>query len=195
MPLQDQIEDFTNALVSCGNILVREAARMFRPHGITPAQFNVLNLIVIHGRGLRPSEIAEALVVDPASTTYLLKQVEERGWVRRIDDLSDRRAYTVELTVEGRAKADEVIPVYKAALVVLARILGERPEVRECQGLLADIPEAAQRTTEEIARRYPAASTPEDKAPRKGRAKAKGAAASAEGPSPTRKLGRRGKAG
>lgn len=151
MDLHAHMEDLTNALVSCGNLLVREAARIFRPHGITPAQFNVLNLLRINGEGMRPSEIAEHLVVDPASTTYLMKQVEERGWILRVHDQEDKRAHRVELTQEGRQKVSEVLPIYQAALAETARQLGERPHIEELFNLLRELPVAAIRTTENLA--------------------------------------------
>lgn len=154
MSLNDQIEELTNAVVSCGNLLVREAARIFRPHGITPAQFNVLNLLVLNGDSMRPSEIAQSLVVDPASTTYLMNQVEERGWIQRVDDPADRRACLVVISAEGRAKVSEVVPLYRAALAETARHLGARPHFGEALALLADLPTAAMAATEHVAAQH-----------------------------------------
>lgn len=177
MSLNDQIEDLTNAVVSCGNLLVREAARIFRPYGITPAQFNVLNLLVLNGESMRPSEIAESLVVDPASTTYLMNQVEERGWIKRVDDPADRRACLVELSVTGRAKVAEVTPLYRDALAETARQLGERSDFHGVLALLNDLPAAAMEATELVSKKYhsakPAKPTKSTKADKQAIAKRK----------------------
>jgi len=175
MSIDAHIEDLTNSIVSCGNLLVREAGRLFRAQGITPAQFNVLNLLRIAEEGLRPSEIAAKLVVDPASTTYLLKQVEERGWITRVPDEQDRRAYRVEFTREGREKVEEVLPLYQAGLTEMARLLGERPHAREALELLAELPVVAVAATSKLTNQSPGAPSRQPvkaKAKLKARAKA-----------------------
>jgi DNA-binding MarR family transcriptional regulator len=110
------IRRLTNAIVSSGNALLREAGRLFKPHGITAAQFNVLNLLADAPRGLRPSELTAALVVDPSSTTYVLDRMEVLGWLRRHADPRDRRATLIGLTAAGRKLHRRVTPCYVAAL-------------------------------------------------------------------------------
>lgn len=111
----------TNRIVSSGGALLRLAGELFRPHGITAAQFNVLNLLVNADEGLRPSELASQLVVDPSSTTYLVDQMEAKGWLKRTDDRTDRRAWRVVLTAAGRKMHQRVEPDYAAALREMMR--------------------------------------------------------------------------
>lgn len=114
--MSDAAKELTNRIVSSGGALLRLAGELFRPHGITAAQFNVLNLLVGAPEGMRPSELAGQLVVDPSSTTYLVDQMEAKGWLKRTDDRTDRRAWRVVVTAAGRKMHQRVEPDYAAAL-------------------------------------------------------------------------------
>jgi DNA-binding MarR family transcriptional regulator len=142
------LELLTNRVVLTGTLLVREAVRLFKPHGITPAQFNVLHLIELYGEGLRPGEISEKLVVDPASATYLMDQMEQKGWIVRADDPDDRRAYRIMRTPEGKRKFAEVFPYYQRGLTEMAKLLGRAGDPKVAEALVALLPEAAREATE-----------------------------------------------
>lgn len=115
------IKELTNAMVSGGNGLLREANRLFRPYGVTAAYFNVLNLLIDAPDGLRPSELTRSLVVDPSSTTYVLDQMEKRGWIKREREPSDRRAYRILIAAEGKRLHAQVAPLYQAALTEMSK--------------------------------------------------------------------------
>jgi DNA-binding MarR family transcriptional regulator len=91
-------------LLRCSNTLLREAARLLAPTGLTPAQFNILNLLAERPEGVRPSEIAADLVVDPSSATYLIRQMSAQGWLKRTEDPADGRAYRLVLSAAGRKR-------------------------------------------------------------------------------------------
>ena len=110
------IRRLTHAIVSAGNALLREAGRLFKPHGLTAAQFNVLSLLADAPQGLRAAEITAALVVDASSTTYVLDRMEALGWLERGEHASDRRAWCIRLTPAGRRLHARVAPLYAAAL-------------------------------------------------------------------------------
>ena len=115
----------TNAVVTAANTLLREAGRLFKPFGLTAAHFNVLNLLHDVPDGLRPSDLAREMVVDPSSTTYVLDRMESSGWIRRVDDRSDRRVRRVRLTPAGRALHARVALHYEAALRAMLPAVGE----------------------------------------------------------------------
>ena len=56
-------------------IFDKAAKRIFSPHGLTSAQFNVLNLLADQKDGLRASDLATSLIVDPSNVTGLLKRM------------------------------------------------------------------------------------------------------------------------
>lgn len=106
--------------VRAGSVLQREAGRLFRAFGVSAAQFNVINLLAARPGGMRASELALSLVVDPSSTTYILDQLEERGLLTRKRDTEDRRALKVLLTPAGKRLHARLIPVYHRALQRMA---------------------------------------------------------------------------
>ena len=81
-------------IVATADLLLRESQRLFRPQGLTAAQFNVLNLLAGcgDGAGLSQRELADLLVVDRSNVTGLIDRMETAGWVRRADDPSDRKS-------------------------------------------------------------------------------------------------------
>jgi DNA-binding MarR family transcriptional regulator len=106
--------------VKAGSVLQREAGRLFRAFSVSAAQFNVINLLAGRPGGVRASELALSLVVDPSSTTYILDQLEERSLITRKRDTEDRRALNVLLTPSGKRLHAKLIPVYHRALQRMA---------------------------------------------------------------------------
>lgn len=106
------------------NTLLRESRRLFRPYGLTDAQFNVLNVLGINDAGLTQRELGDILVVDRSNVTGLLDRMEAAGWVRRAEVPGDRRAWRVRLTPGGRKLWREVAPLYEQAVVEAVRPIG-----------------------------------------------------------------------
>lgn len=108
--------DLVIQVLATANVMVRESHRLFRPHGLTEAQFNVLNVLGHSPAGLSQRELSDVLVVDRSNITGLLDRMEKCGWVRRSDHPSDRRVYLVALTTAGQKLWETVLPEYVAAV-------------------------------------------------------------------------------
>ncbi len=133
-------------IVSTADLFLRESTRLFRPLGLTAAQFNVLNLLGAPDaeRGLSQRELADMLVVDRSNVTGLIDRMEKAGWVKRADDPSDRRVYRVQLTSAGRKLWQKVAPAYADVVRQVTERLGER-QMRDAVGLLATLRDDATR--------------------------------------------------
>lgn len=84
--------------------LHEEMARFLKPHGLSPAQYNVLRIL----RGARPAllccrEIASRLVAKDPDLTRLLDRLARRGWVERTRGEGDRRVVRAGITSQGLA--------------------------------------------------------------------------------------------
>src|SRR5688500_15343860 len=90
--------ELTTAVMATANVFLRESQRLFRPHGLTAAQYNVLNVLAPRVDGMSQRELSDLLVVDRSNVTGLLDRMEKARWVQRSDDLKDRRVYRVTLT-------------------------------------------------------------------------------------------------
>ncbi len=75
-------------------------------------QAAVTALAVLDGAGeaLTPSQIADRVLVASATMTATLDLLERRGWIRRSPNPDDRRSVLVEITPDGRAVADRLLP-------------------------------------------------------------------------------------
>jgi DNA-binding MarR family transcriptional regulator len=94
------------------------------PHGITPAQYNVLRIL----RGVYPghhkcSDVGARLLDRTPDVTRLLDRIEREGWVERRRSRDDRRIVEVAITEAGLALLERVDEPAEAALVEVARHL------------------------------------------------------------------------
>lgn len=136
-------------IVSTADLFLRESTRLFRPHGLTAPQFNILNLLALRddGAGYSQRELADTLVVDRSNVTGLIDRMESAGWVRRVDDPSDRRVYRVQLTASGRKLWQKVEPIYADVVEQVAGGLREK-QIADTVALLSALRERAHRWTE-----------------------------------------------
>src|SRR3954471_14771402 len=79
--------------------------------GLSMTEFAVLE-VLYHKGPLRLGEIRDRILVTGASTTYVVKKLEERGLMRRKDLAEDSRVVLGELTAKGRALIEEVFPAH-----------------------------------------------------------------------------------
>jgi len=93
--------------------------RAVGPHlvqqGLSLTEFAVLEALY-HKGALRLGEIRDRILLTGASTTYVVKKLEERGLMRRRACAEDSRVVFGELTARGRALIDEVFPAHVGLL-------------------------------------------------------------------------------
>lgn len=103
------------------------------PHGLTQAQFSMLNHAVRLGDGWTPARLANAFQVTRGTMTSTLQRLESKGFIRIEPDAVDGRSKRVFITDKGRAAREEGL---KAAQPVFARV----PEVLSAQEVAAIMP-------------------------------------------------------
>ena len=114
--------DLTVAVMATADAFLRESHRLFRPHGLTGAQYNVLNILAAKPEGISQRELGDVLVVDRSNVTGLLDRLGEAGWVRRADDPADRRADRVVLyRARGGGSGARVLRLYLEVVAQITR--------------------------------------------------------------------------
>ncbi len=78
--------------------------------GVPQAAATALAVLDGAGRPLTPAQIGERLLVASATMTSTLDLLEYRGWIRRTPNPADRRSVLVQITAEGQATADQLLP-------------------------------------------------------------------------------------
>jgi MarR family transcriptional regulator, organic hydroperoxide resistance regulator len=91
------------ALIQVHEHLTTESNALFRDHGLTSAQFNVLRILILGPHeGVPCSRIAEELIHRVPDVTRLVDRMLKAGLVTRERSTEDRRVVLVRLTPEGR---------------------------------------------------------------------------------------------
>ena len=136
------------SLARTGTALLQELDRCIMDSFEMP-QAAATALAVVEGADepLTPSQISERVLVASATMTATLDLLEGRGWVVRRPNADDRRSVHVEITDEGRAAADRLLPGIRVVerevmsaltarerqqlLVLLGKVLSRAAEVAE----------------------------------------------------------------
>ncbi len=102
-----------------------EFARLFKTHGITGAQYNVLRILRGAAEALPCQEIAGRMITQLPDITRLVDRLEEAGLVERSRTPEDRRLVLTKITEGGLrllSGLDEpVSQLHKAQLAHLTR--------------------------------------------------------------------------
>ena len=99
--------EFAFALFDTARLMKTLADQEVRDLGMTRAQWAVLSRIE-HNEGLKQSEIAEMLEIQPITLTRLLDRLEENGLIERRPDENDRRARRLHLTPAAKPLVDQL---------------------------------------------------------------------------------------
>ncbi|TDB84530.1 MarR family transcriptional regulator [Actinomadura sp. KC216] len=102
-------------------------SRVIEKHGMTPAGFFVLRLLVVED-GLRPGEVAKRLLVTPATVTSVVDTLERNGHVRRERSYRDRRGVMLRITDSGRRLVAEKSQLIGRDLARVYDVLDEGDE-------------------------------------------------------------------
>lgn len=109
--------------------------RLFREHGLTPSQYNVLRILRGEGKPLPILEIAERTITVTPGITGLIDRLEASGMVSRRRCEEDRRVVYVAIS----PKAQKVLGELDAPLAALhKRLAGHlaQAELKELSRLL-----------------------------------------------------------
>jgi DNA-binding MarR family transcriptional regulator len=104
------------ALLTLHNAIQRRADQFFQAHGLTDAQFNILNLIANSAGPMDQLVLTESLLVGKSSVSIVLNRMVKADLIRREDHPHDRRRVVLNLTRKGRELWKKVAPQYEQAV-------------------------------------------------------------------------------
>src|ERR1700720_294319 len=100
-PFESPEEEALISVVRTSDQLQIRFARLFREHGLTPSQYNILRILRGEGKPLPILEIASRTVTIVPGITGLIDRLEQAGMVNRLRCEKDRRGIYVALTDQG----------------------------------------------------------------------------------------------
>ncbi|MDQ0159232.1 MarR family winged helix-turn-helix transcriptional regulator [Alkalibacillus salilacus] len=84
-------------------------------YGLNPSEFALLELL--YHRGRQPlQKIGERILLTSGSITYVVNNLEAKGWLTRVPSPNDRRVTYAEITEAGRDLLNEIFPKHWQAI-------------------------------------------------------------------------------
>ena len=84
----------------------------FREKGITVSQFSVLDVLYTKGE-MRVCELIEKALSTSGNITVVIKNMEQKGWLYKKSCPTDKRAFLVGLTDEGKKLFETLLPKHR----------------------------------------------------------------------------------
>ncbi len=93
----------TGAVIRTASFLELAFANLFKKHGISPPQYNILRALYWRGgsEGLPVKEIRKLLINRVPDPTRLIDRLEKAKLVKRVHNQVDRRVVKVQITSQG----------------------------------------------------------------------------------------------
>jgi len=106
-------------------LLTRELTRFvteaLESYGVTPSQADFL--YHLSNGETQPSVIAQHTGVDPSNLSRMIRQFEERGWLIRHIDKSNRTRVTLELTSSGQEIVTAIDPHAAFVQCIISKVV------------------------------------------------------------------------
>jgi len=117
-------------------------APVFRQNGLKAGEFDVLATLRRSGEpyALTPTQLYRAMMISSGGMTARLDRLEKAGLVRRRPHPQDRRGVLIELTGDGYALIDRMLPDYLEVQKAVVSSLepAERAELARLLGRLIE---------------------------------------------------------
>jgi len=102
------LRDLTRDLLLAGRLWRKMARHAASAHGVSEAASAPLLWIDRLGENVRQTALADAIGIEGASLVRLLDELQSSGLITRVQDPTDRRANSVNLTERGRTIVEAV---------------------------------------------------------------------------------------
>ena len=114
-------------ILKTADLLEADVARLLKPQGLSPTQYNVLRILRAAGSGVLPcGKVAGRMLTRDPDVTRLLDRLEKRSLIRRERSTSDRRVVIARISASGTKVLSRL---EKPVLVLHREQLGHlRPE-------------------------------------------------------------------
>lgn len=114
-PFECPEEEAFLSIIRTADVLHRQAAEMFKPHDLSPTQYNVLRILrgtcPAGTSGLPCGAIADHMLTKDPDMTRLLDRLEKRGLISRARAEKDRRIVRTCITDKGLQVLAELDPL------------------------------------------------------------------------------------
>ncbi len=111
-------------LLTCTTLIENDVrARLRQDFSTTLPRFDLMAQLARHPDGLKMGELSQRLMVSGGNITGLTDQLEREGWVERVAEPGDRRAFRVRLTPAGRDVFAQMAVTHEGWIVAMMEAL------------------------------------------------------------------------
>lgn len=100
------------------------SARHVREMGLTPPQFDVISTLG-NTSGMPLHKLADETLITKGTLTGIIDRLEQKGLLRRVVPIGNRRSFIAVLTLEGERVFEEVFPAH---IIYLKKRFGQLSE-------------------------------------------------------------------
>ncbi|KYD02676.1 hypothetical protein B5V89_05250 [Heyndrickxia sporothermodurans] len=132
------LDDNVGVLIRNADLTITSYVRKhLEPYNLAPEQ-NLIMRMLWNEDGISSTELVSHLNKDKANIARMIASLEGKGFIKKVDDPSDKRTFKVHLTEEGKRLAHLVEPVQQKMRDTLTKGMTEE-EVNELQKLITKI--------------------------------------------------------
>lgn len=84
-----------------------------KEYGISPEQWSLV-FRVVEQSGLTQKELSESTYKDQANITRSIDRLEQKGLLKRVDNLQDRRSFQLQPTPKSLKLVEQIVPISQA---------------------------------------------------------------------------------
>ncbi|MBJ7879921.1 MarR family winged helix-turn-helix transcriptional regulator [Gelidibacter salicanalis] len=89
----------------------------FKPHGISPQQFNILKILNGANEPLKVQTIKERMIDRSPNATRLMDKLHAKDYIKRLPSSADRRVVFIEITEKGKTLLSSISADFNDDLV------------------------------------------------------------------------------
>ena len=99
-------------IMRASNLLVDDLKRTLKNYPINATEFSVMEFLYSKGEK-SIQEIRDRILLASGSATYVVDNLEKKGYITRNVSQKDKRVTYIRLTEEGMKLMDEIFPIHK----------------------------------------------------------------------------------
>ena len=99
-------------IMRASNLLVDDLKKTLKKYPINATEFSVMEFLYSKGEK-SIQEIRDRILLASGSATYVIDNLEKKGYVNRIVNQNDRRVAYIKLTEAGKDLINDIFPTHK----------------------------------------------------------------------------------
>ena len=103
--------------------LERRSEALFQPFGLTPAKFNILNLLSINQGRMEQLKLVHQLLVGKSSVSIVLNRMVRDNLIEKEAHPKDKRQTVLVITDKGSKLWGQIAPIYEANVKAIFEII------------------------------------------------------------------------